>query len=498
MTTRKNIRFISSLLAVCMLTAAAAGCAEKADDTPAAADTQAIVTEVQEEENLDLLTQRKNVRDDLPDYDAQGSTFLITINGRLDDYIMEEASGDVVDDAVYARNQTVSERFNTNIDVAFNSDGNYPQVTAYVLKNVNSADDACDLVSHHVVDLGSLVLSNVFFNWNNLEYTNFEKPWWSKSTVEDLTYAGKTLIAVGDYALSAITNTYCVYYNKVLGANYNVPNIFDIINAGQWTIDKQIELTKDIYEDLNSDGKKDFDDLYGFASDASSNVNVYLWAFENPIIAKNQEGELEFAINTPRMPDIITKIVEMFDEPGAFTYKDNAHHGSGVDQFYNNHAVFANGFFNNATDKFRDFESDYSMIPYPKWTEEQKYYHTQVDGSHHALAITTCETELERVSIITEALNAESYKQVVPAYYDVALKVKGTRDDESIAILDMLIENRVFDFGYVYDCWKGASFWVQEMVQARKTDWASYYERKQKSVSKQYAKVIEYFEQLDG
>ena len=49
-------------------------------------------------------------------------------------------------------------------------------------------------------------------------------------------------------------------------------------------------------------------------------------------------------------------------------------------------------------------------------------------------------------------------REVYPAYYEIALKKKYSYDDESVKVLDMVVDNRVFDFGYVYDGWKGMSF----------------------------------------
>ena len=46
-----------------------------------------------------------------------------------------------------------------------------------------------------------------------------------------------------------------------------------------------------------------------------------------------------------------------------------------------------------------------------------------------------------------EAMACESYNSVVPTYYEIALKAKYTRDSQSGAILDMMMENRVYDWG---------------------------------------------------
>ena len=48
-----------------------------------------------------------------------------------------------------------------------------------------------------------------------------------------------------------------------------------------------------------------------------------------------------------------------------------------------------------------------------------------------------------------EALNAESYKNVVNVYYDTALKNKYSRDEESRKMIDLINSKCFFDFTFV-------------------------------------------------
>jgi hypothetical protein len=51
------------------------------------------------------------------------------------------------------------------------------------------------------------------------------------------------------------------------------------------------------------------------------------------------------------------------------------------------------------------------------------------------------------VSVILEALACESAKSVMPVYIEDMLKTKSSRDAESEAMIDLLLSNRVFDWG---------------------------------------------------
>ena len=95
-------------------------------------------------------------------------------------------------------------------------------------------------------------------------------------------------------------------------------------------------------------------------------------------------------------------------------------------------------------------EDDYGIIPYPKWDEAQDGYHTMVDGSHDILGVPKTASDTERTGIIVEALSAESYKKVVPVFYDTALKTKAARDEDSSAMIDIIRDSLTFDFGYLH------------------------------------------------
>ena len=93
-----------------------------------------------------------------------------------------------------------------------------------------------------------------------------------------------------------------------------------------------------------------------------------------------------------------------------------------------------------------------------------------------------------------EVLNAESWKHVVPAYYDTALKFKGTRDAESIAMLDLIVDSRVFDMGYIYSSGMGPGFMLQKLFANDDTNIESFLAANASAFEKHYEKVFASFD----
>lgn len=447
----------------------------------------------------DSLQARDAVSDALPKRSFGGMPYIIVTDTYQESFYQSaEMNGDVINDAIYNRNAEIEERFNVDIQVLSFA---YPSSMNFMSKAVLSGEDSFTLCAAQSIMVGGLVLNDLFINWLNVPFINFDMPWWSDSTTNDLECNGTIAFAVGDLALGAMTNTYCMYYDKVEAVNYNLGDVYDIVNKGEWTIDRLSTIIKGVYSDLNGDGQKDIGDYYGLATPMRSDVNAYLWSFNNPIFERNSSGEMIYIYKTEKLNSIIEKLLDLcYNNPGVFTSTTYTNPNEVIqemsrDLFITGHSLFANGYIEMAVTHFREIENEYGIIPYPKWDETQESYLTMADGNFAGLSIPKTVNESEMAGIITEGLCAETWKTVYPAYYDVALKVKFARDEESVAMLDLIIDGRVFDFGYVYDNWKGVAFDLQHVIQTNITDFESYYASKETSVTKYYNEVLQYFKE---
>jgi hypothetical protein len=111
------------------------------------------------------------------------------------------------------------------------------------------------------------------------------------------------------------------------------------------------------------------------------------------------------------------------------------------------------------------------------------------DGFHTILAVPKTCRDTAFVGMITEALSAESWKTLTPTLYEIALKTRYLRDNESKEIMDMVIEGTQFDFGTVYDNWQGFAFMLERMMAAGNNNFESYY-NKQFKVARTHYKML--------
>ena len=135
----------------------------------------------------------------------------------------------------------------------------------------------------------------------------------------------------------------------------------------------------------------------------------------------------------------------------------------------------------------------YAIIPYPKFDENQKDYHTISDGSYGVLCAPVTVQNTEMLGTIAEACNAEAWKIIEPAYYDLALKTRGVRDEQSIAMLDMILNSRIMDFAYLHDGFAGYGLSGLQTVVSTKQPVGSYVAKTVKGVERHYQKVLDFY-----
>ena len=480
------------LLASLLLASCASAGTSEVETTGTATDAETTINTAE----LTEMEKRALMEDDLPEKDFGGKDFRIsTKRGTMYEIDEEEETGDIIEDALYAHNRRIEERFNIKIVPVITEAGDGNTHVNEVRQSIMAADDAFDLSATYVFTTGPLVTDGCFLNWLNMPYNDLSKPWWiggvnDKFRVGDAIYA-----ATGDMCVSTLKLTYGVFYNRTRGADYDLnETIYDTIREGKWTIDKFIEMTRDVYVDVNGDGERSNTDFYGFTAEKATNLDVYTFAFDIPLVKNNEDGVPELAINTPKTIEAVEKVNKLYwDGVGSYIPED---YSEPVQMFRSGNALFTTTYLTQAFSTFRDMTDDYSILPYPKWDEAQEKYMTGAMDNYSVLGVPVTVSDLEMVSIITESLNIESYKTLFPTYYEQALQSKYARDAESIEMIDILMEGRNFDFCTLFSSTIiGIPFMVRELVAGKSTAFASKYKSLEKGAQKGLEKVLKAYEE---
>jgi len=456
-------------------------------------------TEIDESDIFNM-RMRESVRDDLPEADFGGAAFTIFQRTEWNyEFLAESETGDVVNDAVYGRNLAVEERFNVRLNLVEELGGWNEQdlFLRKVRNSVSAGDDEFQLISGYAAYMPRLQSGGFLINLHDLPHVDFDRAWWSTDLRDNLTINDKMFFATGDIALSMWEHILAIYFNKQMMADYQMEDPYEIVRSGRWTLDKLNEMCREAYRDFDGDGQVSEGDIFGYATDTANLVDNFYGAFDAPVIMKDEHGMPYHAQNTQKMADIVDKLYQfLWENPGVYS---NIIASPGPENLYRyifeeNRALFLPELLGNAQD-LRGMETDFGIIPYPKWDEAQEHYLTTSVAYFSLLCVPVTVQNLEMTGILTEALSVESYKKVIPAFYEIALKTKHARDDESAEMIDLIRSGLTFDFGKIYTLeLNGSMNILRNLMTEKRSNFVSTFERGERSFNSALTRLLRTFD----
>lgn len=489
--------FLGCLLAVSALASCGSGDTTTADTT---ANTASVDTTAPAE------TETTRLMPDLPEADYGGYNFRVSHwehpgweSRACHDIYAEAENGETINDAVFARNLVVCEKYNFTISL---ENVKFDELVTRVRNAVSAGDDAYDLAYLRLFEQKNLVAGGFFVDFNKIPNIDLSKPWWDSGCVDSLTVDGKLYLAASSINISDENATAGILFNKQIAANQDLGDLYQLVRDGKWTMDKMHELYSDVSNDVNGDGKMDGEDLWGFLGGTDVAACFYIGS-GGTVVSRDKDGQLYDSLGSEKNFAIVEKVQSIMTDTDNFY---NHHLGTKElkstddneyrDLFSDGHGLFFWSRMDEVT-TLRGMETDFGILPTPKFDESQENYISFV--SQHIMglmSIPNTASDLARTGTILEALAAESYYTLTPAYYDVALKSKASRDDESAEMLDIIFSNRVYDlgeyfnFGSIFDA-------INTVCQNESKGMASEYEKKKSSFAKALDKWVEEIEGLE-
>ncbi len=372
-----------------------------------------------------------------------GKDFTILMRtGFIHEFQVEEETGDTVSDAIYRRNSTVEDKYGVALKyIDMKGDWSVHDAFANTIHNsVLAADGEYDLIMHYQAVVPQNIVSGDLLDLNSVPHLTLDAPWWLQEGVEALTYNGKTFMACGDLSLSMLEGINCMFFNKSVADDYDTPDLYELARSGKWTHDAMNEVTKDLFIDLNNDGKRDEGDSFGLVS-RKGFIRSYLVTYDTPTM--DAKGNLIWY--TERTVSVLEKLVDFYAS------NDNFYVAADKDAqkiFSEGRALLMNATFGQAS-MLRSMDDDFGIIPFPKFDEEQEYK-TPISNETSMICIPITAKDVEMSGFIAEALCRESTDTVANAFYNVALQGKYARDGESLEMIELIRGTLNFDFCWVH------------------------------------------------
>ncbi len=408
------------------------------------------------------------------------------------DVFAEEADGDTITDAVYRRNTQIEDKINIKIT-------EIPVFDPYVdaKKLIMAGGDDFDVVTDGLCFLSTLAVEGYLADLQSISELKLSSSWWDQELNNALTIGGNLFFATGDISIMDNYGTWCMMFNKTIASDYDVGDLYQMVRDGKWTFDVFYNIAKETSKDTNGDGKMTPDDQWGFLTES---FNQYgLWASGGQrITSKDKDDYPTLSVMSDRSVDVINLASEITSNKACTLYADTTPGGCGFtnEHFGNGNAMFIQGGMWLIT-KYRSYDVEFGVLPAPKFDETQdRYYNTYSNGNCTAYSIPTTAPDLARTGTIMEAMAEISKYTLTPAYYDVALKGKYVRDEESAEMLDIILASRAYDLGMIFN-WGNMLGTITGMATSGNSDFASLYAMNESAALKDIENFVEQLEALE-
>jgi len=418
------------------------------------------------------------------------------------DLFTEAENGEPVNDAVYYRNKKIEAKYNIKITEIIYSSSTAWGLSDKVSTAVRAGDDVYDVVVPHVHELQGLMLKGNLIDFSGMPIIDLNRPWWNKGTIRDLSIAKKVFLLQGDLLIMDNDAMAAMIFNKKILAENQLETPYDIVKSGEWTFDKFLEMGRGIAKDLNGDGTMYIkDDLFGYVLQCGVDAS-FIVSGNSKICSKDADDLPIITAGTERFYKITDYLSEMLSDTensvnlhsyeGKFPIYDEQ-----VKMFSEDRVLFT-WIRMRIVERLRGMETDFGIIPCPKLDKAQENYITYNEpNAGTGISIPRTAGDLERTAMILEDLSAESRYTLQPAYYEINLRGKYARDDESQEMLDIILANSAHDIGYIYNFGGFASLTCHRYGRDMKVDWVSKFEASEGKMQKDIDKLIETALQLD-
>ena len=373
--------------------------------------------------------------------------------GTVSEIYVETLGKGVVSDSVYERNLAVEDRLKIKLQCNENDD-----VIGSLTKDIQSGLGDFQIVTNHTYTSVPAIVEGKFLNLTPLENLDLDKAYWTDGFSDMVTFTDDDMqfMATGALSISLYRLTYMTLYNKTLFKDNQIPDLYDTVVKGEWTLDKQYSISKDHYVDADHDGAVSSGDFYGFVTGNCVSVDPYMVATDTHLIVRDSEsGELGWnAAAATKLVEVCDKLQLIYNDDSTYAYDgadhDNTNTPDIISHFASENALMVTSMFIHMETNYEELAPlSYGIAPMPKYDAAQQSYYSYVQDQVTCFGISAVvgdPAEQEKCAAVLETMAYYSNKLVRPAYYDTALSERYMQDPQSKEILDLIFDTVYFDF----------------------------------------------------
>ena len=421
-------------------------------------------------------------------------TILYWSDREHEEFISEETTADTVLDALYWRNQTVMSRLGVEFEYIgqIGNGDNIAPWCSFVESRIQSGDSGFDMMGGYSMSVASCAIKGFCYNLleDDCDALSFnESPWWpvgltDQASVNDILY-----FCSGDISANVLYMMYTCFFNDNIIQEYGITeDPHACVQNDTWTLETFVNMCQGVYSDEDGDGTKSEGDRFGYMT---SGIHVDPWLYcDGTMIMENVGDEFQLSEKFVSGEGIIHVAQTLNSLLWNSTYGMYTSKVKHQNAFNEGRLLFCMDRARCAITRFNSEDIFTKVVPSPKMNAEVENYYTVVGNPFTLYAIPSDHKDAGTVAIVMEVMASESYRQIVPALFEVTFKTKKVDDPISSEMYDIIRENIVFDMGRLYNDILATQGMGRSQISGNEISWAGLMSAQKRSINKKISTLI--------
>ena len=439
-------RILALFLALLCCIGIFAGCSKKPKDTEQ--------TDPQQEEATEAPQDPKLISSLAPSYNFKNEEFTI-LTRKASDYEYkgkDDEKATFLEREVFERNEYVMEKCKVEFNLVTRV-GNWDTRSAFIqaVRQDSAGSATYELVSGHSAILASIALEGLGYDLSKVPNIELEKRWWSEAYYNNANYNGALYTALGDIAYSLYEYMMVVFFNEGLAEDYKLEDLYELALDGDWTFAKLQEYTSIVTTNMDLDeGLRE----YGFLANGHG-CHSFVDSFGLDLIKKEgDDGQRTISreLNDDNVVTPMQKVIDFIWQNSSvrvdFTSDNSIETQTPI--FTSGRALFYQQQLGQAVRFKAENMTNYGVLPYPKYDDNQINYGTTYRDTVSAILIPAKVKDPTMAGTVTEMLCWQSYHTVTQQYYEETLKYQAFDNPDCVETLEMIRTSVAPSFATIY------------------------------------------------
>ena len=393
---------------------------------------------------------------------------------------LEEDNGDFINDGIVKAKRQTEEELGVEIEI-LSLDVNARSDPSLLVNHILAGDDVWAFGILRTSALAKLLATpSMVVDLNTVSTLDLSHTWWDQNSREEYNLFDKQYTVSGDVCFNSLGAPIVTFFNKSIITDLKLEDPYQLVYDGKWTLDKMIEMAEAASNDLNGDGQVSLDDRFGYYGEQSS----ILYTLNGAGVRygeKQKDGTVKMTINSERTVNVLdkmqafwnTKTICVMDgmEPYKSTFSSTFTEFM-IPTFMDNRLLFISNQLLVALN-LRDMEADFGILPPAKYDEAQDIYYSCGNRAwSENIIIPATNTKLDMTGHVLESLGFYYQQYVTPAFIDQTVIGKSIRDEDSMKMIDMVLDNQIYDVTVVFN-WGSLTSKMNNLTLSPDTKFAS-------------------------